>query len=261
MSLLMDQLIQSEFRVSARKLASFVGQVISTGPVLRNIARIMTRHCNMSVANAQFWDSEIILDEYTKQEIYFSKANLLKQSKRNCFIYKDPVCFAYSDASTSGCGATIRMGDEFICHKMWTPQEQEKSSTWRELSAIEFALQSFATILEGSHVKWFTDNQAAARIVEIGSMKFDLHLMSIRIFNFCVERKMCLDIQWIPRTKNQRSDYISRLIDPDDWQITTERLQILETLWGPHSIDGFANYYNTKLERFSRDTGIRVLQE
>ena len=28
-------------------------------------------------------------------------------------------------------------------------------------------------ILEGSRVKWFTDSQAAARVIEVGSMKLD----------------------------------------------------------------------------------------
>ena len=52
-----------------------------------------------------------------------------------------------------------------------------KSSTWRKLSVIEFALQSFASVLEASHVKWFTHNQPAAKIIEIGRMKLDLHIM------------------------------------------------------------------------------------
>ena len=41
--------------------------------------------------------------------------------------------------------------------------------------AIDFSLESFAPILEGSLVKWFTDSQTAARIIEVGSMKLDLH--------------------------------------------------------------------------------------
>ena len=37
--------------------------------------------------------------------------------------------------------------------------------------------------LEGSLVKWFTDSQAAARIIEVGSMKLDLHRLAIKIFS------------------------------------------------------------------------------
>ena len=67
-----------------------------------------------------------------------------------------------------------------VCHKHWEPSECSKSSTWRELAAITFALDSFVPILEGSLVKWFTDSQTAARIIEVGSMKLDLHRLAIK---------------------------------------------------------------------------------
>ena len=81
-----------------------------------------------------------------------------------------PPGLLYSDASATGGGAFFDFNNDFVCHKMWTENESFQSSTWRELSVIEFALQSFASVLEGSHVKWFTDSQAAAKIVEVGSM-------------------------------------------------------------------------------------------
>ena len=57
-------------------------------------------------------------------------------------------------------------------------------------------------------------------------------------------------MQWIPRTENEKADYISRLIDFDDWQITRDLFLSLEELWGPHTVDCFANYYTAKLPRF-----------
>ena len=57
-------------------------------------------------------------------------------------------------------------------------------------------------------------------------------------------------MQWITRTENERADYISRLVDFDDWQITPDLFQSLEQLWGPHTVDCFANYYTAKLPRF-----------
>ena len=59
-----------------------------------------------------------------------------------------------------------------------------------------------------------------------------------------------MEVQWIPRTLNQQADYISRLIDTDDWQITEEFFLFLDARWGPHSVDCFANYYNHKLPKF-----------
>jgi hypothetical protein len=133
---------------------------------------------------------------------------------------------------------------------MWKDCERLQSSTWGELYAIEFSLRSFAPVLEGSHVKWFTDNQAAAKIVEVGSMKFELHKMARRIFEICISSGIYLEVQWIPRDQNQQADYVSRLLDTDDWQTTDDLFLSLDARWGPHSIDCFANYYNHKLPRF-----------
>ena len=49
-------------------------------------------------------------------------------------------------------------------------------------------------------------------------MKLDLHRLAIKIFQFCVEHSIRLEVEWIPRTENEKADYISRLIDFDDWQ-------------------------------------------
>lgn len=170
---------------------------------------------------------------------------------RYCFVRKDPSYFVYSDASATGGGAITDFNNDFVSDKMRSENERSQSSTWRELSVIEFSLQSFASALEGSHVlKWFTDSQVASKIVEMGSMKLDLHKMARRIFDIYIRSGIHLEVQWIPRTSNQQADYISRSIDTDDWQITKEFFLFLDGLWGPHSVDCFANYYNHKLPKY-----------
>ena len=47
-----DSIIDSDFVLSARRLATFTGQIISTAPVSGNISRIMTRHCIISTLSA-----------------------------------------------------------------------------------------------------------------------------------------------------------------------------------------------------------------
>ena len=229
--------------VPLTRLASFTGQIISTAPVLGNIARIMTRHCLMSTLSTQHWDSKVKMDPYCIDEVYFWKNNLSSIKVPDCFLFNKPQCFAYSDANANGCSSVITLNENCVCHKLWEPAECSKSSTWRELAAIVFALESFVPILEGSLVKWFTD-----RIIEVGSMKLDLHRLAIKIFQFCTEHSIRLEVQWIPRTctENEKADYISRLIDFDDWQITHDLFLSLEELWGPHTVDCFANYYTAK---------------
>ena len=245
-----DRIIEADFKISARDLASFTGQIISTAPVVGNIGRIMTRHFVMSTLCVDKWDSLFCLDEYCREEVNFWKDNLINLNSRNCFVSKDPNYFVYSDASATGGGAFIDFNNDFVCHKVWTENESLQSSTWKELSVIEFSLQSFATLLEGSHVKWYTDSQAAAKVVEVGSMKFDLHRVARSIFSICMQFGIQLEVQWIPRSLNQQADYISHLIDIDDWQITNEFFLFLDEHWGPHTVDCFANFYNHKLPKF-----------
>ena len=68
-----DQIIDADYVVSARRLASFTGQIISTGPVVGNIARIMTRHCVMTTLCNDHWDLEFRLDDYRKKNCIFGK--------------------------------------------------------------------------------------------------------------------------------------------------------------------------------------------
>ena len=66
---IIDSIIDSDFVLSARRLTSFTGQIISTAPVSGNISRIMTRHCIMSTLNAQHWDSKVKMDPYCIEEL------------------------------------------------------------------------------------------------------------------------------------------------------------------------------------------------
>ena len=54
-------------------------------------------------------------------------------------------------------------------------------------------------ILRMSHVKCYTDNQATAKIVEVGSMKLELHTLALKIFKICYEHSIHLDIEWVPK--------------------------------------------------------------
>ena len=135
----------------------------------------------MSVAAAPDWDSLFKLDQYCINEVKFWNDNIIEGNVRCCFSGTTPNCFVYSDASGTGCGAHVTLNQEYICHAMWSENERMKSFTWRELYAIEFALRSFCGELKDSHVRWFTDNRAAAKIVEAGSMRYDLQCFVLRI--------------------------------------------------------------------------------
>ena len=141
-----DHIINKKFLVSARSLASFTGQIISTGPVVGDIGRIMTRHCVMSTLCSDVGIPSFISTITVRKNCIFGKQIL--SNTRYCFANTCPGSFVYSDASATGCGAVIGFNNEYVCHRMWTDSESLQSSTWRELCVIEFSLQSFAPVLE-----------------------------------------------------------------------------------------------------------------
>ena len=130
---------------------------------------------------------------------------------------RNPHEFGFSDASATGCGAVISLDSQHVSHTLWESSEASKSSTWKELAAIDFAIEWFSSLLESSHVKLYTDSQVASQIVDVGSMMPGLHNLAIKIFGACLRSKIKLEIQWIPRTENEKADFSSPLIDVDDY--------------------------------------------
>ena len=236
-------------RLSAGSLASIVGKIISMSPVLGNLSRIMTRHCQMSVAAAQDWDSVFPLDSYCIVELQFWKNNLCSVNSKSVSDLTFPFISIYSDASNVACAGHIA-GKDVHAHRMFTEAERQESSTYRELLAIQFVLSSFSSFLPNSRVKWFTDSQGAGRIVQVGSMNFNLHKLASDIFSFCFKFGIELDIEWVPRSLHEKADYLSKIVDYDDWELVPEFFRQLDELWGPFTVDCFATCYNRKVPKY-----------
>ena len=60
-----------------------------------------------------------------------------------------------------------------------------------------------------------------------------------------------MEPEWVPREDNQVADYISRVVDYDDWMLNPVMFSELDTLWGPHTVDRFADSFNTQLPHFN----------
>ena len=54
----------------------------------------------------------------------------------------------------------------------------------------------------------------------------------------------------MPRSRNEQADYLSRIVDFDDWSVSPHIFRFLDLKWGPHSIDRFADEHNHLLPRF-----------
>ena len=69
-------------------------------------------------------------------------------------------------------------------------------------------------------------------------------------FSLSREYEVVIDIEWIPRTENEAADYLSKIVDFDDWSVEESYFRAVDSVWGPFTVDCFANSVNAKVSRF-----------
>ena len=87
-----------------------------------------------------------------------------------------------------------------------------------ENSPRQFCSEKFFTpsLISGCDVKWSTDNLPVPSIVHFGSMKEHLHILALDIFQTTKDNNIDIEVEWIPPTQNERTDYSSKIVDYDD---------------------------------------------
>ena len=82
----------------------------------------------------------------------------------------------------------------------------------------------------------------------VGSKKTDLQEEALAIFLNSLAHCIHIEPEWIPRIDDEVADYLSRLVDYNDYHCP---FMELDRPWGPHMIVRFTSYYNTQLPRFN----------
>ena len=248
----LDHELNRKHKVHVKKVASFVGQVVSMFYVLGNVVYIMTKYLSIDILTAKSWYCDIKLSDHSVEQIAFWKQCFRDTTFNQRQFIVDHGCHTvvYSDASSTGYAGYEVQTPCNIAHGMWSEDEKVLSSTWRELTAVLRVLLSISRFLKNKSVKWFTDNQSVSIIAKKGSMKSHLQDIAFKIFQFCLANNIFLYIEWIPRSSNEIADYYSKVVDFDDWGVSVELFEYLDSLWGPHEVDFFASENNNKLSAF-----------
>ena len=195
-------------RVPMRAVASVVGQIMSMSLALGSVARLRTRAMYAVINSCTSWSAFVRLTEEAMLELEFWQSNVTVLNTQPIWFKPGATRVVYSDASDSGYGGySVEVGPN-IAHGPWSVHEAKLSSTWRELKAVFQVLRSLAPKLSGHIVKWFSDNQNVTRIVHSGSRKQHLQDGAMAIFELCFQHGIKLEMEWIPRAKNELADYI-----------------------------------------------------
>lgn len=237
-------------RVGVRKLASLVGQIISMSVVIGHVSQIMTRCLSIDIVRAFSWDSYIGLSQESLYQMEFWQSTIDSINSKNIFESYRCTKVVYSDASSTGFAGYIVTAADDISHGSWSAEESLKSSTWRELVAVLRVIKSLVHLLVNHRVKWFTDNQGVASIVCKGSMKPELQNIAMQIYRVCFVNSITLDAEWVPRSENEKADYLSKIVDLDDWGLSFKLVRILQERFGVFEVDWFASESNAKVNKF-----------
>lgn len=237
--------------LTARQLASVTGLIISNMLVFGSVCKLMTKSLHRKIDSRASWGSKLTLDTDCIKELRFWLDAVPKLNSKSLVMKGHlPSRVVYSDASDTGCAAFVSIDGTPRCYKNWDEIEVRQSSTWRELKCIQYALESFKALLNHNSVKWFTDNQAVKIITESGSMKVHLHKLAVDIFCCAKENSIALDVEWIPRTLNEKADYLSKIVDYEDWKVKNIYFDSIVSHWGLCTLDCFASSENCKVARF-----------
>ena len=123
----------------------------------------------------------------------------------------------------------------------WSAEESTKSSTFRELRAIRYVLESYSEDLRGKEVCHRTDNRNAEIIMSVGSRVPDLHREAVLVYKLCRELNIWLSVEWVSRNDNNTADELSRVEDATDYILDPKCFRYIDQLWGLHTVDRFAS--------------------
>ena len=140
LSVLISALLRNSHRVRARTLAKISGKIIAMTPAVGFITQIMTR-CMFSALNEKLdWNNN--LNIYHTQdcirELMFWKLNI-SSVKPVVLLEKEYAYDIFTDASDVGAADFIKHS-HLVMLKTWLKLEAGKSSTWREIKAVELCL-------------------------------------------------------------------------------------------------------------------------
>ncbi|MFN0318604.1 MAG: reverse transcriptase domain-containing protein, partial [Burkholderiales bacterium] len=161
--------------VRRRELASLAGRITSTMLVLGGVTRLHTRAMHeLSGGDTADWDARVAWSPSALQEVAFWKEMAAAgglETTVSIWQMRMPVdVIVHSDAGERGAG--VVSGAERLPFHL--PAEYiGSSSTLRELWAVLAGVRALAPSLRDKRVRWCTDNQAAARILQIGSPAAD----------------------------------------------------------------------------------------
>jgi hypothetical protein len=249
--------VQIEFNLSSfpeasvLKLAKLCGFLNSLSLAMGPVVCLFTRNMYACIAASSSWNDVVLANAGVKDKLQFWLNNIHHFNGYSIIRSFTAHAVIYSDASSTGYGSYLVTIGEYEATVIWSFEESLQSSTYRELQAVFNSVKTFARFVVGQKLKIFSDNQNVVRILSVGSNVPALQHIAVSFFQFSLIHNISFQVQWIPRSANAKADYLSRLIDPDDWYLNPRLFTLLTQCWGPFDVDRMSDHNNAQLRRFN----------
>ena len=135
-------------------------------------------------------------------------------------------------------------------HQYFSEAESTESLKCRELIGVLICLHSMVHLCAGKFVVFLVDAHNLEGIISRGSPRLKLNALARELFWFGLEHHIILSLEWVPREKNTLADELSKLLIPDDCNLSRKYVCQMEGRFGPHSIDLFSSNANNLCDRF-----------
>lgn len=233
--------------VSARALARICGQCVSVAWAVTP-GKLFLRNAYRLLSTRSSWEDRLFINEPVREEFtwWLESASTWNVREICCEAFQAQIV---TDASSLGWGAKC---GEHIASGDWNRRISFQSSNERELLAILMALKSFVPLLRGKHVQVLTDNiSAAAYIRHMGGPSPRLSRLAVAVWAEAMENGIWLHSAHIAGKLNTEADYWSRKPDKHNWRLHPGLFKFIDRIWGPHTVDRFANCQNAQVSRFN----------
>ena len=189
------------------------------------------------------YNSSLSLSPVAKMELHWWLDNIDEMS--NWIHPPTIVTEIFCDASNLGWGTVF---DDRTTGCVWNYFELDLNINVKEILAIYYAIRSYAIDLKGKHVKVFTDDMVAVKVInKIGTSKSNSYSQTAQvIWQFCKSLNMWITCAHIPGSDDIIADKESRKAHKE----TEIYKKALKQLQFTPNLDCFATRISTQLDRY-----------
>ena len=173
------------------------------------------------------------------------------------FVLDKPLNIFYSDAGKEA-AFYYRSGDIVLANEyLFTPEEQEFSSSYRELCAVRLAFDEDFEFFESNRnsvILWVTDNKCVVSYLTKGSRIPRIQKMCLLIKKAELRAQVIIIPKWVSRLDPNLviADIGSKLVSSsDEFGLSHEFYKLIEDKFQiSFTVDAFAAYNNRRTDRF-----------